>query len=61
MNNQVPSIDQIFTDLDAYRDYCRFEFKPFNEAHLYKNGNKNWEEYKRFKVRKARQLSRRKK
>lgn len=40
-----PLIRKIFDDLDAFRDYCRFEGKPFHEASLYKKGDRVWESY----------------
>lgn len=40
-----PLIRKIFDDLDAFRDYCRFEGKPFHEASLYKKGDRVWEGY----------------
>lgn len=32
----TPVVLQIFEDLENYRNWCRFEGKPFNEADLYK-------------------------
>lgn len=32
----TPVILQIFEDLENYKNWCRFEGKPFNEADLYK-------------------------
>jgi len=40
-----PLIRKIFDDLDAFRDYCRFEGKVFKEASLYKKGDRTWESY----------------
>ena len=48
MSNNIPSVDQIFEDLDAYRDWCRFEGKPYNERDLYNERSKLWEQYKRY-------------
>lgn len=41
-------INKIFNDLDAYRDYCRFEGKVFNEAALYKKEDYNWQAYQKY-------------
>ena len=40
-----PLIRKIFDDLDSFRDYCRYEGKPFREASLYKKGDRIWESY----------------
>jgi hypothetical protein len=36
---------KVFNDLESFRDYCRFEAKPFDEQSLYKKGDKVWEGY----------------
>ena len=40
-----PDVVQIFDDLDGYRDFCRFELREFNPAHLYNKANENWRAY----------------
>ena len=40
-----PLIRKIFDDLDLFRDYCRYEGKPFREASLYKKVDRIWESY----------------
>lgn len=40
--------DKVFNDLESFRDYCRFEAKPFDEKSLYKKGDKVWEGYLSF-------------
>ena len=40
-----PLIRKIFDDLDAFRDYCRFEGEYFHESSLYKKGDRVWESY----------------
>jgi hypothetical protein len=42
-----PDIVKIFDDLDAYRDFCRIELLPFNEADLYNKHAKTWQIYER--------------
>jgi len=42
-----PDIVKIFDDLDAYRDFCRIELLPFNEADLYNKYSKTWQIYER--------------
>ena len=37
--------NKVFNDLESFRDYCRFEAKPFNEKSLYKKGDRVWESY----------------
>lgn len=55
-----PVVNKIFDDLDAYRDFCRYEGKVFNEAALYNKRDVNWQayekycEWKRIKARNAR-------
>ena len=36
---------KVFNDLDKFRDYCRFEGKPFDEADLYKKDSWVWQSY----------------
>ncbi len=38
-----PEVTEIFDDLDAWLDHCRFNLLPFNPADLYKS-----KEYKEF-------------
>lgn len=35
MSTRYPNINEIFDDLDAYRDFCREFGHVFNEEHLY--------------------------
>ena len=37
-----PQVEKIFDDLDNYLDFCRFELRDFNPAHLYDKGNENY-------------------
>lgn len=39
-------VEQIFKDLEAYRDFCRFEGFKYDEADLYKN-DKPWGKFVR--------------
>lgn len=39
----TPEVTQIFEDLEAYRDYCRFNFLKFNERDLYRS-----DQYRKF-------------
>jgi hypothetical protein len=48
MTNNFPPVNKVFDDLDKFRDYCRFEGKPFDEADLYKDGSYVWEAYKKW-------------
>ena len=43
-----PQVAKVFNDLDAYRDYCRFEGKVFDEAALYKKDDPNWIAYQKY-------------
>lgn len=48
MAYNFPPVDQIFSDLDKFRDFCRFEGRRFNEADLYREGSSIWEDFKRY-------------
>ena len=48
MANNFPPVDKIFDDLEKFRDYCRFEGKPFNEADLYKKDAWVWQAYQKY-------------
>jgi hypothetical protein len=39
---------KVFNDLDKFRDYCRFEGKPFNEKDLYKKDAWVWQAYQKY-------------
>jgi hypothetical protein len=54
----TPIVLQIFEDLEAYKDWCRFEGKPFNEADLYKPQT-TWGKYEAFLRRRDRSYRRR--
>lgn len=41
-------VNKIFDDLDAYRDYCRFEGKVFDEKALYNKKDLNWQAYEKY-------------
>ena len=51
--------NKVFEDLEKFRDYCRFEAKPFDEKSLYKKGDRNWESYLSFQKYQGRQKRRR--
>jgi hypothetical protein len=44
-----PVVNKVFNDLDAYRDYCRFEGKVFNEKALYNREDLNWQAYEKYR------------
>jgi len=46
IKNQV--VNKVFNDLDAYRDWCRFEGKVFDEKALYKKDDPNWIAYQKY-------------
>jgi hypothetical protein len=48
MTIKNPVVNKVFNDLEAYRDYCRFEGKVFNEAALYKKDDRNWQAYQKY-------------
>jgi hypothetical protein len=37
-----PQVEKVFDDLDNYLDFCRFELREFNPAHLYDKSNHNY-------------------
>jgi hypothetical protein len=37
-----PEVNKIFEDLEKYHDFCRFELREFDPAHLYDKGNFNY-------------------
>ena len=41
-------VEKIFNDLDAYKDFCRFNGKVFDEAALYRKSDRNWQTYERY-------------
>jgi hypothetical protein len=43
-----PVVNKVFNDLEAFRDYCRFEGKVFNEADLYKKDAPVWQAYQKY-------------
>jgi len=49
MSINNPVVNKIFSDLDEYRDYCRFEGKVFDEKALYKRDDRNWQAYEKYK------------
>lgn len=40
-----PQVEKVFNDLDLYLDFCRFELRDFNPAHLYDKSNYNYRAY----------------
>lgn len=49
MAQKFPPVKQIFNDLEKFRNWCRFEFKPFNEAYLYNDRSPIWRHYRKSK------------
>ena len=47
INFNRSAYNKVFNDLDAYRDYCRFEGKVFDEKALYNSEDANWESYQK--------------
>jgi len=41
--------DKVFNDLEEYLDFCRFELREFNPAHLYDKGNWNYRAFLGYK------------
>lgn len=48
MATNFPPVNTIFDDLDKFRDYCRFEGKPFDEKDLYKKDSWVWQAYQKY-------------
>lgn len=40
-----PDIVRLFDDLDKFRNFCRFEMLPFNEADMYNRANYAWNQF----------------
>jgi hypothetical protein len=40
-----PEVNKIFDDLDSYLNFCRFELREYNPAHLYDKTNDNYRSY----------------
>jgi len=50
MANNFPPVNEIFDELDRFRDFCRYEGKVFNEASLYRDKDPVWQDYKRYRA-----------
>ena len=37
--------NKVFGDLESFRDYCRFEGKPYNEKFLQNDNSPVWQSY----------------
>ncbi len=48
MAYNFPPVNKVFDDLDKFRDYCRFEGKPFDEKALYNKDNWVWQAYQKY-------------
>lgn len=48
MANKNININQVFDDLDRYRNFCREFGYRFNEADLYNNRSGNYKQFQRF-------------
>jgi hypothetical protein len=48
MANNFPPVNEIFDELDRFRDFCRYEGKVYNEASLYREGDPVYQDYKRY-------------
>ena len=48
MSQTFPPVDEIFDELDRFRDFCRFEGKVYDEASLYREGDPVYQDYKRY-------------
>ena len=50
MTIKNPVVNKVFNDLDAFRDFCRFEGPGyvFNEADLYKKDAPVWQAYQKW-------------
>ncbi len=53
MTTNFPPINEIFDDLDKFRDYCRFEGKVFDERDLYNEKSRVWRSYQKYLTWKA--------
>lgn len=48
MSYNFPPVEQIFDDLDEYRNWCRYEGKRYDESDLYNNRSQWWHQYLRY-------------
>lgn len=48
MAYNVPPVNEIFDELDRFRDFCRYEGKYYDEASLYREGDPVYQDYKRY-------------
>ena len=48
MTTNFPPINEIFDELDKFRDYCRFEGKVFDEKDLYNEKSRVWRSYQKY-------------
>ncbi len=48
MTDKFPPIEKIFDELDRFRDFCRYEGKPYREESLYRDHDPVWKDYKRY-------------
>ena len=42
MTMMKAEVVKIFTDLEEYLDFCRFEMREYNPAHLYDKSSNNY-------------------
>lgn len=50
MIQTFPPVNEIFDELDRFRDFCRYEGKVFDERSLYKGSDPVWQSYKRYRA-----------
>lgn len=48
-----PEVSKIFDDLDAYKDYCRFNMLKFDERDMYRSDQ--WRKFEKFRNWQSRQ------
>jgi len=48
MTSTFPPVNQIFEDLEKFRDFCRYEGKPYDEADLYNGRATVWQAYQKY-------------
>lgn len=51
-----PEVNKIFDDLEAYKDYCRFNMLKFDERDLYRSEQyRKFEKYRNYLAKQAEQ------